>query len=217
MKSFIIKLFFIVNIGVLNAQIYDRNFKHNPYVKEGYSFNNPFFGTVLLDSMGSSKVVESRCNCQKNVSKNKLIIQIEKLLPSTSYKDKYLEKMRKFANIFGLFPFYEDSIGFQDTQITIYLTDNKVDSALIKRTSQEPEFDGKYKIKGQVDYFNIHLTKTSYKIASDIWGVAKLKMPIPFGWIEEDRIINIYFRCNNSRINKTLEIPHFNSNHEDDY
>jgi len=197
------------------SQKFDSGFDDSKIVSSGYSQKNDLMATLtILDDSKKQKVIEVRCICQKNVKENKIAIQASKIFPSDSFKPAYLEDSKKFMNSFAMnYAWYRDSLDFQVSQITIYLTDDKVDSAVIKRVSEEPQFDGKYRVSAKIDYINVSISKANYRVASDIFGVAKLKMPIPFGWTEKDEIVNLYFKCNNSTIEQTVELPSFDDGH----
>lgn len=215
MKYYLIFILFVALSTVGKPQIFDSTFYHSKEVASGYKDHKNPIGYILIED-GKKEVfkIESHCKCEKKVKENKIAIQIEKTFPSDSFKKRYLVDAKNLANRFLMnYAWYKDSLDFQVSQITIYLTGNKVDSAIIKRVSEEAQFEGKYRVSADINYFNISITKANYHVASDIWGVAKLKMPIPFGWTENDKIVNIYFRCNNSRIEQTVELPSFDDGH----
>lgn len=215
MRTYLLLIFTMAFSYFGKSQNFDSVFDHSNILNVGYAKESKPISTItILNDNKQQEDIEVRCICQKNVKENKIAIQASKIFPSDSYKPAYLKEAKTFMNSFSMnYAWYKDSLDFQVSQITIYLTDSKVDSTIIKRVSEEPQFDGKYKISASIDYFNISITKTNYNVASDIWGVAKLKMPIPFGWTEHDKTVNLYFRCNNSRIDQTVELPSFDDGH----
>ena len=132
------------------------------------------------------------CNCEKDVKNNRIFIQLSKDFPAQS------ELLKGDYNGKGIM--FEPDYPIQATYITLAIKDSVLESAEICRMSQEPQFDGKYKITKPLKRYNITLTKSIYKIAHDIRGEFEFILPFDFGIFSNDTIIRGFFHCNNSQI-----------------
>jgi hypothetical protein len=153
---------------------------HNPRRDYFYSLNN------------INDTIDFICNCEKDIKNNRILIQLRKKFPARS------ELLKK--NYKGKGMLIESGFPIQITYITLSIKDSIVEFSEICRMSQEPQFNGKYKIIKPLKKYNITLTKNKYNIAQDIWGEFEFVLPFDFGIFPNDTLIHGFFHCNNSKI-----------------
>ena len=137
------------------------------------------------------------CNCEKNVKKNTLKIQIRTEFPSLSE----LKKGNRSATEFQM------GIERQYRFLTFYLRDSIVEKTRIFKASTESQFENKKIDSSSIKNYEIKINRFDYKIAQNVWGNYELELPNTFGYIENDFKIKGTFYCNNWKIVEYEELP----------
>ena len=137
------------------------------------------------------------CNCEKNVKKNTLKIQLRTEFPSLSE----LKKGNRSATEFQM------GIERQYRFLTFYLRDSIVEKTKIFKASTESQFANKKIDSTSIKNYEIKISRFDYKIAQKVWGNYELELPSTFGFIENDFKIKGTFHCNNWKIVEYEELP----------
>jgi hypothetical protein len=137
------------------------------------------------------------CNCEKNVKKNTLKIQIRTEFPSLSE----LEKGNRNATEFQM------GIDRQYRFVTFYLRDSIVEKIKIFKASTDSQFENKKIASTSIKNYKINISRFDYKIAQNVWGDYELELPNTFGFIENYFKVKGTFHCNNWKIVEYEELP----------
>lgn len=136
------------------------------------------------------------CNCEKNAKNNTIKIQLTAVMPTGSELEEGITGSRFFSDI-GLGNDFKGQFKF----LTFHLTDSVISKIQLLSKSIEKEYNGSDFKYSDITKYQVKISKFDYSIASDIYGKYKVILPEPFGYIENDTILEGTFKCNNWRIN----------------
>lgn len=142
---------------------------------------------TLLHSDNDTDTLIAFCNCEKNVKKNTLIVQVRNEFPPESE----LLKGNRQSTLFI------ENIPVQYRSLTFYLKDSIVMDVKLLKVSSESQFDGERIDSLTVQKYRIKINKFDYKIAQDVWGSYEVLLPNGYGYFENDTLIRGTFICNN--------------------
>ena len=179
--------------------------------KDTIEIKEKVYSSIKLDSTLKSRKVDllliysdkkidtliGFCNCEKNIKKNTLKIQIRTEFPSLSE----LEKGNRSPTEFQM------GVARQYRFLTFYLRDSVVEKTKIFMASTEPQFDNKKMDSISFHNYNIKINRFDYQIAQNVWGNYEIKLPNSFGYTKNDYKLKGTFNCNNWKIVEYGELP----------
>ncbi|HLV50706.1 MAG TPA: hypothetical protein VKY44_01965 [Flavobacterium sp.] len=141
------------------------------------------------------------CNCEKNKKNNTIKIQLTAAIPTSSELEQGITGSRLFSDI-GPGNDFKGQLKF----LTFHLKDSTINKMQLLSKSTDKEYHGSDFKYSDIEKYEVTISKFDYSIASDIYGKFKIILPEPFGYIENDTILEGTFKCNNWRINKFNDI-----------
>ncbi|MGB3776048.1 MAG: hypothetical protein WA951_12395 [Leeuwenhoekiella sp.] len=145
------------------------------------------------------------CNCEKNVKKNTLKIQIRTEFPSLSE----LEKGNTHPTEFLL------GVPRQYRFITFYLRDSIIDQAKLLMASTEPQFEHENIDSISIHNYTVKISRFNYKVAQNVWGTYEIELQNPLGYAKNDNKLKGTFHCNNWKIEEYEDLPNLTKQGED--
>ncbi len=184
--------------------------------KKGQSDKKSFQNYFKSDSTIDKSIVKHRidisnkdetvklaafCNCNKNVKNNTIKIQLTAAIPTSSELKQGITGSRLFSDIGP-----ENDFKGQLKFLTFYLKDSTINKIQLLSKSTDKEYNGSDFKYSDIEKFKVTISKFDYSIASNVYGKYKIILPEPFGYVENDTILEGTFKCNNWRINEFNDV-----------